>query len=136
MFLPGKVHGQRSLAGCSSWGHKESAQLSVHTHGFLSVLRECTLPLVFRVSSALITTGPLIMPCLCRRLPADMEFCTLHSTWGLELHSIGALLCLGDSRLAVCHVGRRVLRRGMGSLAQPPTLKPASCALLPERCVP
>ena len=77
-------------------------------------------PLVFRVSSALITTGPLIMPCLCRRLPAGMEFCTLQSTWGLELHSIGALLCLGDSRLAVCHVGRRVLWRGMGSLAQPP----------------
>ena len=36
---------QRSLAGYSSWGLKESAQLSVHTHGFLSVLRECTRPL-------------------------------------------------------------------------------------------
>ena len=23
-FLPGKSHGQRSLAGCSSWGHKKS----------------------------------------------------------------------------------------------------------------
>ena len=23
VFLPGKPHGQRSLAGCSSWGHKE-----------------------------------------------------------------------------------------------------------------
>ena len=23
-FLPGKFHGQRSLAGYSSWGHKES----------------------------------------------------------------------------------------------------------------
>ena len=22
--LPGKFHGQRSLAGCSPWGHKES----------------------------------------------------------------------------------------------------------------
>ena len=24
VFLPGKSHGQRSLAGCSSWGRKES----------------------------------------------------------------------------------------------------------------
>ena len=24
VFLPGKSHGQRSLAGYSSWGHKES----------------------------------------------------------------------------------------------------------------
>ena len=23
-FLPGEFHGQRSLAGCSPWGHKES----------------------------------------------------------------------------------------------------------------
>ena len=33
VFLPGKSHGQRSLAGYSSWGHKESdmaEQLSVH----------------------------------------------------------------------------------------------------------
>ena len=22
MFLPGKSHGQRSLAGCSPWGHR------------------------------------------------------------------------------------------------------------------
>ena len=25
LFLPGKFHGQRSLAGYSPWGHKESA---------------------------------------------------------------------------------------------------------------
>ena len=24
VFLPGESHGQRSLAGCSLWGHKES----------------------------------------------------------------------------------------------------------------
>ena len=24
VFLPGEFHGQRSLAGCSQWGHKES----------------------------------------------------------------------------------------------------------------
>ena len=31
--LPGKSHGQRSLVGCSSWGHKESSmteQLTLH----------------------------------------------------------------------------------------------------------
>ena len=32
-FLPGKSYGQRNLAGCSPWGHKESdmtEQLSTH----------------------------------------------------------------------------------------------------------
>ena len=24
VFLPGEFHGQRSLVGCSSWGHRES----------------------------------------------------------------------------------------------------------------
>ena len=24
VFLPGKSHGQKSMAGCSPWGHKES----------------------------------------------------------------------------------------------------------------
>ena len=47
VFLPGKFHGQRSLAGYSPWGHKESdmtetlstererereRDISVHTH--------------------------------------------------------------------------------------------------------
>ena len=34
VFLPGESHGQRSLAGYSLWGHKESdttEQLSTHT---------------------------------------------------------------------------------------------------------
>ena len=33
VFLPGKFYGQRSLAGCNPWGHKESdrtEQLSTH----------------------------------------------------------------------------------------------------------
>ena len=37
VFLSGEFHGQRSLAGCSPWGHKESnmtAQLSL-SHTFL-----------------------------------------------------------------------------------------------------
>ena len=35
VFLPGKFHGQRSLAGYSPWGRKESdmtERLSTHTH--------------------------------------------------------------------------------------------------------
>ena len=35
IFLPGKFHGQRSLAFYSSWGHKEldmTERLSTHTH--------------------------------------------------------------------------------------------------------
>ena len=34
VFLPGESHGQRSLAGYSSWGHKESdtTELLTHTH--------------------------------------------------------------------------------------------------------
>ena len=31
VFLPGESHGQRSLAGCSSWGHKESDMNDTHT---------------------------------------------------------------------------------------------------------
>ena len=31
VFLPGKSHGQRSLAGYSSWGHKEPTQFSNST---------------------------------------------------------------------------------------------------------
>ena len=33
VFLPGEFHGQRSLVGCSPWGHKESdttEQLTLH----------------------------------------------------------------------------------------------------------
>ena len=32
VFLPGKFHGQRSLAGSSPWGHKESDRLGDGTH--------------------------------------------------------------------------------------------------------
>ena len=31
VFLPGEFHGQRSLAGCSPWGHKE-LDTTEHTH--------------------------------------------------------------------------------------------------------
>ena len=33
VFLPGKFHGQRSLAGCGPWGHKES-DVTEHTAPF------------------------------------------------------------------------------------------------------
>ena len=34
VFLPGESHGQRSLAGYSPWGHKESdtTEVTEHTH--------------------------------------------------------------------------------------------------------
>ena len=35
VFVPGKSHGQRSLVGYSTWGHKElhaTERLSTHTH--------------------------------------------------------------------------------------------------------
>ena len=32
VFLPGAFHGQRSLAGCSLWGHKESDMTEWLTH--------------------------------------------------------------------------------------------------------
>ena len=34
VFLPGKVHGQRSLAGCSPWGYQEpdTTEWLTHTH--------------------------------------------------------------------------------------------------------
>ena len=33
VFLPGESHGQRSLASCSPWGHKESDTTEVTQHG-------------------------------------------------------------------------------------------------------
>ena len=33
--MPGESQGQRSLAGCSPWGHKELERLSEHTHTLL-----------------------------------------------------------------------------------------------------
>ena len=33
VFLPGESHGQRSLAGYSAWGHKQSGRDLAHTQG-------------------------------------------------------------------------------------------------------
>ena len=41
VFLPGKSHGERSLVGCSPWGHKEwdtTEELSMqHTNKHMTV---------------------------------------------------------------------------------------------------
>ena len=43
VLLPGKSHGQRSLVGCSPWGHKElDTTARFHFHFSLSCIREGT----------------------------------------------------------------------------------------------
>ena len=38
VFLPGKVHGQRSLAGCSPWGYMtEHVCMRVESHGLVAI---------------------------------------------------------------------------------------------------
>ena len=41
VFLPGKLHGQRSLAGYSPWGCKESG-MTEHTHTRPALKTNCT----------------------------------------------------------------------------------------------
>ena len=36
VFLPGESHGQRSLAGCSLWGHKE-LDPTEHAHTYIEL---------------------------------------------------------------------------------------------------
>ena len=54
VFLPGKFHGERSLAGCSQWGHKESdttEQLGTHTWPSNTTDLSLSSPLPFIFSS-------------------------------------------------------------------------------------
>ena len=44
VFLPGKSHGQRSLVGCSTWGHKSWTRLNHHHHQYLCSLENTLLP--------------------------------------------------------------------------------------------
>ena len=37
VFLPGESHGQRSLAGCSPWGHKDLYIIEVTEHVFTCI---------------------------------------------------------------------------------------------------
>ena len=39
-FLPGEFHGQRSLAGYSSWGNKESDTTELLTHRYIRSLEK------------------------------------------------------------------------------------------------
>ena len=52
VFLPGKLNGQRSLAGPSPWGHKESDMTEPLTH--------CTLDLSTSSGSRIKCVGQLI----------------------------------------------------------------------------
>ncbi|KAB0361530.1 hypothetical protein FD754_005686 [Muntiacus muntjak] len=53
MFLPGKSHGQRSLAGCSSWGRKDRTELQAKYEGKKKTLTE--MPVSHLHTSALFT---------------------------------------------------------------------------------
>ena len=52
VFLPEKSHGQKSLAGCSPWGHKESdttEQLTLYfgtKHNSLEKVKTCPVEVV------------------------------------------------------------------------------------------
>ena len=43
VFLPGKSHGQRSLADCSPWGHKESDMIEQSTSVLYGQTEEGTM---------------------------------------------------------------------------------------------
>ena len=45
VFLPGKSHGQRSLAGYSPWGHKES-DTTKYTMSFYSAMKRNEVPIL------------------------------------------------------------------------------------------
>ena len=47
VFLPGESHGQRSLAGYSPWGHRESDTAKATRHGIYKCLEECVNFLYF-----------------------------------------------------------------------------------------
>ena len=60
VFLPGKLHGQRSLVGCSPWGHKES-DMTKHMAG--SNLHNSQLD---SVPSTVYILNHLVLKQLCR----------------------------------------------------------------------
>ena len=65
VFLPGEFHGQRSLAGYSPWGCKESdsteqiTHIHTHTHTYTHCQNQNTLP---------ISLISMVIPCLCQSL--------------------------------------------------------------------
>ena len=82
VFLPGKSHGQRSLAGCSPWSHKGSEAtewLNMHSHSHKSALAT-----QFGVSVTF-SLG----------LRAWKQFCVC--TWPLPVNSCTNFVCLSFS---------------------------------------
>ena len=53
VFLPGKPHGQRSLAVYSPWGHKKLNKTE-HTHTHTTTTRECLVQIFFLPPSPLL----------------------------------------------------------------------------------
>ena len=52
VFLPGKFHGQKSLAGYSPWGHKDSDMTEQLTHTYICRKKQSSLyslPLFFKL---------------------------------------------------------------------------------------
>ena len=57
VFLPGKFHGQRNLAGYSPWGHKESAT----TEHISTNNSSLSLPYVYAAYHILVTVAVFII---------------------------------------------------------------------------
>ena len=53
MFLPGESHGQRSLVGCSPWGHKESDTTKGLTHTHILSGYQCNTSLYYIIYNVL-----------------------------------------------------------------------------------
>ena len=86
VFLPGKFHGQRSLAGSSPWGHKESdttepqmrAHMRAHTHTHTHTHSKTRFFRNLYVSSGLAgeLSGSSFLPEVHRRIPpSDGSLC-------------------------------------------------------------
>ena len=103
VFLPGKSHGWRSLAGYSSWGHKESDTtkwfhfLSLYFAG--KVL--CWGYREYKFSTKLHGVAPLASLSFCLDIFMLIIFVTFHNIWswkgsdarGLNLEATVACLC-------------------------------------------
>ena len=85
VFLPGKSHGQRSLAGYSPWGHKEldtTDHTHIHTHMHLvSTLKKAPKLLGFRQARSLVSGR-------------ETSLCPGSSLWLLSLPFLGEPLLM------------------------------------------
>ena len=76
VFLPGKFHGQKSLAGYSSWGHKELDMTDKHFH--VPFLFSHLLPGLLVVSG----NGRVFQVLGCE--DTSFSYRTLKRAWGRE----------------------------------------------------